>query len=55
LAIDDDIAVLREPIHGEAGIIVPPQDYLLAMRALRCDHNVLTISDRMQSRPSRTG
>ena len=34
-AIDDDtVAVLLEPIQGEAGIIVPPDDYLPRVRAL---------------------
>ena len=32
-AIDDDtVAVLLEPIQGEAGVVVPPDDYLPAVR-----------------------
>jgi len=55
-AIDDDtVAVLLEPIQGEAGIIVPPDDYLPAVRALCSEHNVLMIADEIQSGLARTG
>ena len=55
-AIDDDtVAVLLEPIQGEAGIIVPPNDYLPAVRALCSEHNVLMIADEIQSGLARTG
>jgi len=55
-AIDDDtVAVLLEPIQGEAGIIVPPDDYLPAVRALCNGHNVLMIADEIQSGLARTG
>ncbi|MFY9918094.1 MAG: aminotransferase class III-fold pyridoxal phosphate-dependent enzyme, partial [Mycobacterium sp.] len=44
-AIDDDtVAVLLEPIQGEAGIIVPPDDYLPTVRALCSQYNVLMIA-----------
>jgi ornithine--oxo-acid transaminase len=55
-AIDDDtVAVLLEPIQGEAGIVVPPDDYLPAVRALCSEHNVLMIADEIQSGLARTG
>ena len=55
-AIDDDtVAVLLEPIQGEAGVIVPPDDYLPAVRALCSEHNVLLIADEIQSGLGRTG
>ncbi|BCZ23781.1 ornithine--oxo-acid transaminase [Mycobacterium senriense] len=55
-AIDDTtVAVLLEPIQGEAGIIVPPDDYLPAVRALCSEHNVLMIADEIQSGLARTG
>ena len=55
-AIDDDtVAVLLEPIQGEAGIIVPPDDYLPAVRALCTERNVLMIADEIQSGLARTG
>ena len=55
-AIDENtVAVLIEPIQGEAGIIVPPEDYLPAVRALTSKHNVLFIADEIQSGLGRTG
>lgn len=55
-AIDEDtVAVLLEPIQGEAGVIVPPDDYLPAVRALCTEHNVLMIADEIQSGLARTG
>ncbi|WP_159233662.1 ornithine--oxo-acid transaminase [Mycolicibacterium vanbaalenii] len=55
-AIDDDtVAVLIEPIQGEAGIIVPPDDYLPRVRTLCTQRNVLLIADEIQSGLARTG
>ena len=55
-AIDENtVAVLLEPIQGEAGIIVPPADYLPAVRALCTEHNVLMIADEIQAGLARTG
>lgn len=55
-AIDEHtVAVLLEPIQGEAGIIVPPADFLPGVRQLCTDHNVLMIADEIQSGLARTG
>ena len=56
LAIDaTTVAVLLEPIQGEAGIIVPPAGYLAAVREITSRHNVLFIADEIQSGLGRTG
>ena len=52
---DDTVAVLVEPIQGEAGIVVPPAEYLPAVRELTTKHNVLFIADEIQSGLGRTG
>ncbi|MGV8880884.1 MAG: ornithine--oxo-acid transaminase [Rhodoglobus sp.] len=55
-AIDENtVAVLIEPIQGEAGIVVPPADYLPAVRRITTEHNVLFIADEIQSGLGRTG
>lgn len=55
-AIDDDtVAVLLEPIQGEAGIIVPPDDYLPRVREICTRANVLLIADEIQAGLARTG
>ena len=55
-AIDENtVAVLLEPIQGEAGILVPPADYLPAVREITTRHNVLFIADEIQSGLGRTG
>ena len=55
-AIDDDtVAVLLEPIQGEAGIIIPPDEYLPEVRRLTLDAGVLFIADEIQSGLGRTG
>jgi ornithine--oxo-acid transaminase len=55
-AIDDDtVAVLLEPIQGEAGVIVPPAGYLRAVRQLCADNRVLFVADEIQSGLGRTG
>jgi ornithine aminotransferase len=55
-AIDENtVAVLLEPIQGEAGIVVPPRDFLPRVRALCTERNVLMIADEIQSGLARTG
>ncbi|MBB5156361.1 ornithine--oxo-acid transaminase [Saccharopolyspora phatthalungensis] len=48
-------AILVEPIQGEAGVIVPPADYLPRLRRLCDDNDVLLIADEIQSGLARTG
>lgn len=52
---ENTVAVLIEPIQGEAGIVVPPDDYLPRVRALCSEHDVLFIADEIQSGLGRTG
>ena len=55
-AIDDTtVAVLIEPIQGEAGVLVPPLGYLPGVRALCTQNNVLFVADEVQSGLGRTG
>jgi ornithine--oxo-acid transaminase len=55
-AIDDaTVAVLIEPIQGEAGVIIPPDGYLRSVRELCTRHGVLFMADEIQSGLARTG
>jgi ornithine--oxo-acid transaminase len=51
----ETVAVLIEPIQGEAGIIVPPAGWLGAVRRLCDAHHALLILDEVQSGLGRTG
>lgn len=48
-------AFLIEPIQGEAGILVPDEGYLQAVRNLCTEYNVLFIADEIQTGLARTG
>ena len=48
-------AFLVEPIQGEAGIVVPSDNYLSEIRALCDKHNILLICDEIQTGIARTG
>ncbi|MFS4505597.1 ornithine--oxo-acid transaminase [Clavibacter sp. Sh2141] len=55
-AIDaDTVAVLVEPIQGEAGIVVPPASFLPDVRRICTRERVLMIADEIQSGLGRTG
>ena len=55
-AVDETtVAVLLEPIQGEAGVLVPPASYLPAARAICDAHGALLIADEIQSGLGRTG
>jgi ornithine--oxo-acid transaminase len=49
------VAVLIEPIQGEAGVIIPPAGYFTRIRQLCTDQNVTLILDEIQTGLGRTG
>lgn len=53
---DPDVAgFIVEPIQGEAGVVVPDEDYLKKAKALCKEKNVLFIADEVQTGIARTG
>lgn len=55
-AIDErTVAVLLEPIQGEAGVVIPPAEYLPEVRRITAERGVLFIADEIQSGLGRTG
>jgi ornithine--oxo-acid transaminase len=55
-AIDETtVAVLIEPVQGEAGVVVPPEGYLASVREACTRHQVLMMADEIQSGLGRAG
>ena len=52
---DETAAILVEPIQGEAGVVVPPEGYLAAARAVADEHGALLWLDEVQTGMGRTG
>jgi len=48
-------AVFVEPIQGEGGYLVPPDDFLPRLRELTKKHGILLVADEVQSGMGRTG
>jgi 4-aminobutyrate aminotransferase len=56
LVSPDEVAgVLIEPIQGEGGYVVPPQDFFHSLRKLCDRYGILLIADEVQSGMGRTG
>ncbi len=55
-AIDENTcAIMVEPIQGESGIIVPDENYLIGLRKVCDENNLLLILDEIQTGIGRTG
>ena len=52
---ENTVAVLLEPIQGEAGVVIPPAGYLRRVRELCSARNVVMILDEIQTGLGRTG
>jgi len=51
----ETVAVMIEPIQGEAGVVVPPDGYLRELRRLCDERELLLICDEVQTGMGRTG
>ncbi len=47
--------IVVEPVQGEGGFIVAPDDYLPALRAICSDRDILMVDDEIQTGMGRTG
>jgi 4-aminobutyrate aminotransferase len=52
---DEVAAIVVEPIQGEGGYVVPPQQFHERLRALTTKHGMLLVTDEVQSGMGRTG
>lgn len=48
-------AIILEPVLGEGGYVVPPEDYLKELRRLCTQYGILLIADEVQTGFGRTG
>jgi len=52
---DEVAAIVVEPIQGEGGYIVAPDQFLQRLRALTAQHGILLVDDEVQSGMGRSG
>jgi acetylornithine/N-succinyldiaminopimelate aminotransferase len=55
LVTDKTVAIMLEPVQGEAGVIPATREFMQALRALTKKHNLLLIVDEVQTGMGRTG
>jgi 4-aminobutyrate aminotransferase/(S)-3-amino-2-methylpropionate transaminase len=55
VAAEDVAALIVEPVLGEGGFVVPPDDYLPALKRRCEEHGIVFIADEVQSGFGRTG
>lgn len=53
--LDDPAGIWVEPIQGEGGIVVPPDDFLPGLKGIAEDHDIPLIVDEIQAGFGRTG
>ena len=51
----ETVAIMVEPIQGEAGVVVPPEGYLQGLAEVAERHRLLLILDEVQTGVGRTG
>jgi len=52
---EDIAAIVFEPIQGEGGIIVPPEEFIQGLKEISEENDILLIADEIQSGLGRTG
>jgi 4-aminobutyrate aminotransferase/(S)-3-amino-2-methylpropionate transaminase len=55
IAADKVAAILFEPVQGEGGFIVPPQEFVDGLRAIADKYGIVLIADEVQCGFGRTG
>ncbi len=52
---EDIAAIFLEPVQGEGGIIVPPKEFVVGIRKMATENNMLLVDDEIQAGYMRTG
>ncbi len=52
---DEVASIFVEPVQGEGGYIVPPPEFIKGLREIADEHNILLVSDEVQSGYMRAG
>lgn len=52
---DETAVLIAEPIQGDAGIVVPPEDFFVELKKLLDEHGILLAMDEVQTGIGRTG
>ena len=55
IGVDNIAAIVLEPIQGEGGFVVLPDEYLRSVAAFAREHGIVFIADEIQSGLGRTG
>lgn len=55
IGADSVAAMIVEPVQGEGGFVVAPDDFLPALRSIATDRGILLIDDEVQAGMGRTG
>jgi 4-aminobutyrate aminotransferase len=55
LSPEDVAAIVVEPVLGEGGYVVPPDEFLPTLRRICDDYGILLVADEVQSGVGRTG
>jgi 4-aminobutyrate aminotransferase / (S)-3-amino-2-methylpropionate transaminase / 5-aminovalerate transaminase len=55
VAAENVAAIILEPVQGEAGFIVAPQEFVAGVRAICDEHGIVFVADEVQTGFGRTG
>jgi 4-aminobutyrate aminotransferase / (S)-3-amino-2-methylpropionate transaminase / 5-aminovalerate transaminase len=55
VAAEEVAAIILEPLQGESGFVVPPEEFLQGVRRIADEHGIVLIVDEVQTGFGRTG
>src|SRR5207244_1986149 len=55
IAAEEIAAIVFEPVQGESGFIVPPQEFVEGLRRICDEHGIVLVADEVQTGFCRTG